>query len=624
MKRRKILLIGLDAWSAPVVERLVAEGALPNIKRLVERGSYGRLAPFWPCATGNNWASIITGASPAIHQCDFKVWLPGRRLDEPQLGFPSSFCKAEQLWQVASREGLTSVIFDYPQSYPVNAERVVHVGEDGCPDNSVREVFRPWGYATHPTSRRWAEVISKIELRQPTGWKNLPGSASDFLEATLELQPGVRSQRPVRDNLYALLEKGESGQFAQVSLFTAEKNCARLLGKAQPGQWTGWIYATVQTSHGLVEVAFQAKLMHLDPTGQDVHLYLSQGYPASGFTHPAELSEELVRACGPYHHVGHTQEWVFFGASDLATHLDEVTYHGTWFREAACYVLGHYDWDLLALKWHDTDTFQHCAFHMIDPVHPLFDPACEAEGWEYFRQVYGLGDQLVGALVEQAGEEAIVAVVSDHGQIANTYFPDMSDALAEAGLCAWTAGGKLDLPRCKVVFAPTGIHVNLKGRYEGGIVEPGAEYEAVRQQALDLLKNWRHPHTGELAFHLVAYKEDLAFMGLDGPQIGDIVYMVNPIVPNRSYTVEEYEQLVMAGMWLTSRGTHGPNLPSQRFSVGGIEGICILAGPGVRPGHRPHPTWTNSVAPTLCRLAGWPLPRDADGAVIREAMIELQ
>jgi hypothetical protein len=111
-------------------------------------------------------------------------------------------------------------------------------------------------------------------------------------------------------------------------------------------------------------------------------------------------------------------------------------------------------------------------------------------------------------------------------------------------------------------------------------------------------------------------------MGLDGPQIGDIVYMLNPVVPNRSYTVEEYEQLVMPGMWLTSRGTHGTHLPSQRFSVGGIEGIGLLAGPGVRPGDRAQPNWTNAITPTLCSLAGWPLPRDADGAVIRGAIAD--
>ncbi len=615
-ERKKVVVIGLDAWAATLVERLVDEGTLPNVKRLIDRGSYGRLAPFWPCATGNNWASIITGASPAIHQCDFTLLLPGRRLDEPQLGFSSRFCQAEQLWQAASRENLTSVIFDYPQSYPVNADRVIHVGEDGCPDNSLREVFFPWGYATSPSHRRWREVMSRIELRRPEGWKGLPGPVDDFLEATLELQPGVRSERPARDRLYMLLEKDDGGAFDRVSLFTRAKDYARPLGSARPGQWTDWIKATVKTTTEPVEVAFRAKLMHLDPSGRDVHLYLSQGYPVRGFTHPPELSEELVEAYGPYHHHGHTQEWVFFGACDLATHLEQAEAQATWFRGAIPHVMRRYDWDLLVMKWHDTDTFQHTAFHMIDPVHPLFDPAHEAEGWEHFREVYGLGDRLVGAILDQADDDTIVAVVSDHGQIANTYSPDINRALEAEGLCARTESGKIDLPRCKVLAATTGIHINLKGRYEGGTVEPGEEYEMLRRKVLGMMKEMKHPHTGEPAFHLVAYTEDLAFMGLGGPHMGDIVYMINPIVPNRRYNEEEYEQLVMSGTWLTSRGTHGAHLPSQKFSLGGIEGIALLAGPGVRPGRRTTPVWANAIAPTLSYLSGLPMPRDADGAII--------
>lgn len=620
-KYRKVLLLGLDSWSGAIFERLVAEGALPNIERLMARGSYGRLAPFWNTTTGNNWTSISTGASPAIHQCDFKMYLPGHRLDQPQFGFPSQFCKAEQIWQVASREGLTSVIIDYPQSFPVNAERVIHIGEDGHPDHSLRAIFRSWAYATNPAHRNWASVMSRIELRRPQGWQNLSASAEDSLEGTLELQPSVRSQRPVADRLHVLLEKDDNGRYARASLFQAEKDYARALGTARKGQWTDWIVSTLETTHGPVKVGFRAKLLELDPAGPNLHLYLTQGYPVDDFTVPAQLSNELLEACGPYQHVGHNGEYVFYQASDLTTHLEEADYHGTWFRKAACHVLEHHDWDLLVLKWHDTDIFQHIAMHMIDPVHPLHDPSHEAEGWDHFRRVYGLGDQMVGALVEQAGEEAIVAVVSDHGQVSNTYFPDDSDALAAAGLCAWTSEGTIDIERSKVLVSEfTGVHINLKGRYEGGIVEPGAEYEAVRKQALEILRNAKHPHTGDPSYKLVAYKEDLAFMGLGGPQLGDIIFMINPVVPNRRYTEEEYEQLVMGGQWLTSRGTHGPHLPSQQFSVGSIDGVCVLAGPGVRAGRRAQPTWTNSVAPTLSYLSGLPVPRDADGGVIRQAI----
>ena len=610
--RHKIVLIGLDAWTPGIVDRLMKHGDLPNISRLIERGSYGRLVPFWPCATGNNWCSIITGASPAIHGCDFTLWLPGRRLDEPVLGFPSDFCKAEQLWQTASRNGLTTVVFDYPQSFPVNAERVIHVGEDGCPDNSRRELFMPWGYTTDDLTERGATVMSHVELRTPQGWSNLR-DAERFLEAVLPLKSGERSELAVADTLHCLIEKDAAGTPQAVSFYTSAKDAAQTLGRITLGNWTDWMFAEINSAAGPVRVAFRAKLLGLSGDPLRFHLYLTQGYPTAGFTHPAELSAELLDAVGPYHHHGHTQEWVFYGACDLNTHVEELTDHAHWFRDAARYVLTHRDWDILALKWHDTDTFQHCAFHMIDPIHPLYDPATEEQGWDLFRHVYGLGDELVGAVLEAVPDDAIVAVVSDHGQRANTFFPDLGSAFVEAGLMTCADDGSIDLARTKAVMGTTGIHVNLKGRHPGGIVEPGTEYEELCAEIIALLKDFRHPHTGEHAFSMVAHKRNLAFMGLAGAkQIGDIVFAVTPLVPKRKYSLEEYEELVIAGTWLTSRGTHGSELPTERFGIGGAEGICALAGPGVKRGARPRPAPTSSVAPTLCALAGLETPRDAD------------
>jgi len=283
--RHKLMIIGLDSWVPGIVERLLAEGRLPHIKKLIERGAFTRTIPFWPCATGNNWCSIITGASPAVHGCDFKVWLPGHRLDEPQLGFDSRFCKAEQLWQTASRNGLTTVIVDYPQSYPVNAERVIHIGEDGAPDDSLREAFMPWGYTTDEVTGRGASVMSQVTAAAPNGWKNL-GGRDGFLKVALPLQPSERSEYNVDDTLHCLIEKGTG----VVSFHTEARDAGTPLGKTTVGKWTDWMIATVDTDRGAVEVAFKAKLLRLRDKPVQFKLYLTQGYPTGGFTVPADLS----------------------------------------------------------------------------------------------------------------------------------------------------------------------------------------------------------------------------------------------------------------------------------------------------------------------------------------------
>jgi len=52
-------------------------------------------------------------------------------------------------------------------------------------------------------------------------------------------------------------------------------------------------------------------------------------------------------------------------------------------------------------------------------------------------------------------------------------------------------------------------------------------------------------------------------------------FALQPIDIGCRYTLDEYEQMCSKGMWRFSRGTHGSQLPSTRFSLGGTEGIFI-------------------------------------------------
>jgi hypothetical protein len=53
------------------------------------------------------------------------------------------------------------------------------------------------------------------------------------------------------------------------------------------------------------------------------------------------------------------------------------------------------------------------------------------------------------------------------------------------------------------------IKINLKGREPEGLVEPGVEYEALRQEIIDALLALENPETGRSAVQWVARVEDL-------------------------------------------------------------------------------------------------------------------
>lgn len=61
---RRLLVIGVDGYAADRAERLMAEGRLPHLAAMKERGGYARLRPSNPAQSPVSWASITTGWNP--------------------------------------------------------------------------------------------------------------------------------------------------------------------------------------------------------------------------------------------------------------------------------------------------------------------------------------------------------------------------------------------------------------------------------------------------------------------------------------------------------------------------------------------------------------------------------
>ena len=62
--RPSVVAIGIDAADPDLVDRWMAEGALPNLRRLRERGAFARLANFDFPKAEITWTTFLTGCSP--------------------------------------------------------------------------------------------------------------------------------------------------------------------------------------------------------------------------------------------------------------------------------------------------------------------------------------------------------------------------------------------------------------------------------------------------------------------------------------------------------------------------------------------------------------------------------
>ncbi len=64
----RLLLFGVEGATLDQILPMVAQGKLPNLERLLMKGSHGHLTPFRPCVSVVAWESLLTGKMPWKHR----------------------------------------------------------------------------------------------------------------------------------------------------------------------------------------------------------------------------------------------------------------------------------------------------------------------------------------------------------------------------------------------------------------------------------------------------------------------------------------------------------------------------------------------------------------------------
>jgi predicted AlkP superfamily phosphohydrolase/phosphomutase len=227
------------------------------------------------------------------------------------------------------------------------------------------------------------------------------------------------------------------------------------------------------------------------------------------------------------------------------------------------------------------------------------DPGTIARCRDGLARTYASIDRWIGRLAELAGDDTLIVIASDHGGTPNQFASvDVNDVLAKAGLLTYR-DGNVDWTRTRAAYVGLAhIFINLEGREPDGIV-PAGEYEAVQREIIDALMSYRDRQSGRCPFSLALSRENAEIINLWGDLVGDVVFAVHPAFD----------------------GAHGRQLPVGSFGIGGQHSTFIMAGPGVRKGVAlERQVRVIDVAPTLCYLLGWPMPRNVEGGVIYEAL----
>ena len=381
-------------------------------------------------------------------------------------------------------------------------------------------------------------------------------------------------------------------------------------------------------------------------------------------TYPPELSEELFREIELTSVLNERRQFMDMHTakvgSDLETFLDKtVTSSFTVIKkltESTLYLLSRYEYDF-GMFMLPVDALQHHLWCSMDQGHPSYNPKLAEKYKGVIFEGYKSVDEAMGRILNKAGDDATIILVSDHGfgPLHRIFY--LNRWLIEQGLLKLKGGrpysfnfaktsiniflqkiglgaiaralpegvkkwkipivkrSKKSIPelidwRHTYAYATSyALNINLKAREPQGIVKPGNEYEDLVKHIKEELCKLKDPISGQILIDKVLEKREM----YNGPYVEeapDILFFFKdprysarkvPLYPDlfRHLTPEDR----MSG--------HHTSFP---------EGICIMKGPHIIPGANLTAPNIVDITPTVLYLMGEALHEDMDGRVLTEAI----
>jgi len=667
----RAIVIGIDGMMPEMVQKFTAEGHMPHIARLIQRGVYSPMLSSPPVDTPTNWTSLATGAWTGTHGINtFGVHFDGERFEEMHKVNPSIFppfvdqapaylnqlCRAEYVWQAAQRGGKRCITVNWPGCWPANAESLVSIDGSGPYSSVLARISNPHTYSTAGAGGTVPLVVREAagpEGARPPLESALVISGEGALEPAGEGWQVVGAEAVDPALRYRLeITSSAAGVYDRVTVYRGLSGVEDVATLSE-GAWSPWLWDEFPTPYGPVRAKFRLRLLRLSPDGQSIVLYRTAIFNTHGWAYPEGVADGLIddlfeqgQAAG---RVGLLET---DGSTDdlhpimpLCQVYETVSDQARGIALATNYLAKHHPWDLLMVQIHAPDGLNHDALNGVCPLWSRYDPV-EAEAyWDRFRSEYHVLDAMVGEILDScADDDTLVLVISDHAAIPTTRQVWVGQSLVDAGLLVYREMGDgrsvIDWSRTKVVLGDhplaENVWINLKGRDPDGIVKPGADYERVREQVIQAFYAMRDPETGQCPVALALRKEDAVFLGQWGNTVGDIVYYLTPgyapsgtiqsLGPIDLESVAELQYVTVeeglaSNYFAAMQGIHHQYLPHAEYGGCSNRATFVMAGPGVRSGHHLRvPPWTPDVVPTLVHLLGFPLPAQAEGKIIADAL----
>lgn len=365
------------------------------------------------------------------------------------------------------------------------------------------------------------------------------------------------------------------------------------------------------------------------------------------FSFPSSLGIELKKTLGPYTVI---VPWMKYGRRRMNTFLRDVIRCTQQRGKYTTYLMEKYNWDIFMVVFNGTDIIQHPLWDVIsglcnnptDSHHNKYEQLVLA----YFQEL----DKIIGRICGLTDENTTIFVVSDHGFGPVEKKVHINNWLNQKGLLSFDVAkvrkkelllhlgslispaamyyrrifprnksrpmlyrdrfyGCINWEKTKAFSASRtqqGIYINLKGRQSQGIVEPGREYEAIRELLIAELRGLSDPETGEPMVNEVFRREEV----YDGPFLTyapDIMFLLQG---GRYQADDILSKEIFEDCSSKMTGTHR------------MEGIIAVKGSKIKKKSQVKNSNIIDLAPTILYSLGVPIPDDMDGKVLIDIFTE--
>jgi predicted AlkP superfamily phosphohydrolase/phosphomutase len=508
---KRMIILGLDGMSPEILEPMMAEGKLPNFKRLEELGSYSHIGTTTPAESPVAWTAFATGRNPGKSGVyDFirrnpKNYLPDLSLTriEGNRSLPVRHGKA--FWQYSQEAGVPMTIIACPVTFPPDEINGKMLSGMGVPDLlGTQGTFSFYTTAPETVTSATGGEVHVVPDTNPLSLELL-GPQKQGLTGKVE-----RLSAPFAVNVSA------DRTVATISLQGQQLT----LGV---GEWSPWVAVEFKAGplsrmHGIL----QFYLVALKPY---VKLYASPicidpRKPWFPISYPESYSKELASDLGlfstrgmPYDtwalNEGRLTEDGFADEADMLYNerLEQLQHELKRFTGGVFYCYFEYP-----------DIIQHMYWRFIDPKHPLYTTDAPVRLRNMIYECYRRMDHVVGLGLAALHPGDTLIVLSDHGFTTFRRAAHIDSWLQQNGYLVLKNGAKegrplfLDVDWSKTRAYALGfgaIYINTKGREPQGIVPPDETREALKREIAGKIAKWVDPTNGEHVVHTAYLNQDI-------------------------------------------------------------------------------------------------------------------